>query len=171
MPELTALDILGTTFAKRLNGYAPDEVHEFLTDVANAVEALVRERGELRQRVHHLEQELSAFRDRERALQDALVAAQRSAESTVQTARSEGQRIVDEGQQLADRLVEDAHARVQKIERVISELRSRRREVRAELVRMAEMLQGVVRDDQHAESEERSTPQLAVLQRRGDRTS
>ncbi len=171
MAELTALDILGTTFGKRLNGYAPDEVHAFLTEVANTVEALVRERGELRQRVHHLEHELAAFRDRERALQDALVAAQRSAESTVTSARTEGQRIVDEGQQLADRLVEDAHARVQKIELVISELRARRREVRAELVRMAEMLQGVVHDDQHKETEERSTPQLAVLQRRGDRSS
>jgi DivIVA domain-containing protein len=171
MSELTALDILGTTFAKRLNGYAPDQVHEFLTEIANTVEGIVRERGELRQRVHHLEQELAAFRDRERALQDALVAAQRSAESTVSSARTEGQRIVDEGQQLADRLVEDAHARVQKIELVISELRARRREVRADLVRMAEMLQGIVRDDQQKEGEERSTPQLAVLQRRGERTS
>lgn len=165
MSELSPLDILGKTFAKRLNGYAPEEVHEFLTEVAGVVEDAARDRGELRQRLHRMEQELVAFREREKALHDALVAAQRSAETTVETARTEGQKIVDEGQVLADRLVEEAHKRVQNIEVVIGDLRTRRREVRAELSRLAEMLEGLVRDDQDREKRERSTPQLAVLQR------
>jgi cell division initiation protein len=165
MSELAALDILGKKFSKRVSGYSPIEVHDYLTEVANTIETLMRERGELRQHVHHLEQELTAFRERETALKEALVAAQRSAETTIEIARSEGQRIVDEGHGLAERLVEEANERSQNIERVIDDLRNRRREVRAELNRLVELLQGLIHDDQKRERDERTTPQLALLQR------
>jgi cell division initiation protein len=166
MSEFAPMDILGKKFSKRLNGYSPIEVHEYLADLARAVEEMLRERGELRQRLHGLEQELRAFREREGALKEALVAAQRSAETTIEVARSEGQRIVAEGHGLADRLITEANDRVQNIERVLSDLRMRRREIRAELNRMVELIQGLVHDDQRRESEERSAPQLASFQRR-----
>lgn len=166
MSEFAPMDILGKKFTKKLHGYAELEVHEYLTELARVVEGLLRERGELRQRVHHMEQELSAFRDRETALKEALVAAQRSAETTIEVARAEGQRIVGEGHGLAERLIEEANQRVQTIETVISDLRNRRREVRAELNRMVELLQGLIQDDQRREREEPTVPQLASFQRR-----
>jgi cell division initiation protein len=141
------------------------EVHDYLTELAKEIEGLLRERGELRQHVHHMEQELSAFRERESALKEALVAAQRSAETTIEVARVEGQRIVNEGHGLADRLVDEANNRVQNIETVICDLRNRRREVRAELSRMVELLKGLIDDDRQRESGEQSTPQLASFQR------
>jgi cell division initiation protein len=166
MSEFAPMDILGKRFSKRLQGYAQMEVHEYLTDLARVVEELLRERAELKQQVHHMEQELKAFRERETALKEALVAAQRSAETTIEVARVEGQRIVDEGHGLAERLVVEANERAQNIERVISDLRIRRREMRAELNRMVELLQGLIQDDQQRERDERSTPQLAPFQRR-----
>ena len=171
MSDFAPMDILGKRFSKKVTGYAPMEVHEYLTDLARVVEEMLRERGELRQRVHHVEQELKAFRERETALKEALVAAQRSAETTIEVARAEGQRIVSEGHGLAERLVSEANDRVQNIERVISDLRIRRREIRAELNRMVELSQGLVQDDQSREREERSTPQLATFQRRSQDTS
>ncbi len=166
MSEFAPMDILGKKFAKRLTGYAPIEVHDYLSDLARAVEELLRERGELRQRLHNLEQELRAFRERESALKEALVAAQRSAETTIEVARAEGQRIVAEGHGLAERLVAEANERVQNMERVLVDLRLRRRDVRAELGRLVEIIQGLVLDDRQREREERSTPQLAPFQRR-----
>jgi len=171
MAELSALDILGKQFNKKLRGYAPIEVHEFLSQIASAVEGLTRERGELKQRVHRLEQDLADFRERESALQDALVAAQKSAESTIEAARAESQKIIDDGHTLADRLVDEANQRAQNIEAVVAELRTRRREARSELMRQVEILEGIVRDDQKREQEERSTPQLAVMQPRNESSS
>jgi cell division initiation protein len=165
MSEFAPMDILGKKFSKKLHGYAELEVHEYLTDLARVVEGLLRERGELKQRVHHMEQELSAFRERESALKEALVAAQRSAETTIEVARSEGQRIVGEGHGLAERLVEEANQRAQNIESIITDLRNRRREVRAELNRIVELLEGIVEDDRRRERDEPSTPQLAAFQR------
>jgi len=165
MSEFAPMDILGKKFNRRFHGYSELEVHEYLTELARVIEGLLRERGELRQHVHHMDQELNAFRERESALKEALVAAQRSAETTIEVARVEGQRIVDEGQRLSDRLIDEANARVQNIETVIGDLRNRRREIRAELNRMVELLQGLIDDDQQRERGERSAPQLATFQR------
>ncbi len=165
MSEFAPMDILGKKFTKRFHGYSEIEVHDYLTELARVIEGLLRERGELRQHVHHMDQELTAFRERETALKEALVAAQRSAETTIEVARVEGQRIVDEGQRLSDRLVDEANDRVQNIETVIGDLRNRRREIRAELNRMVELLQGLIDDDQQRERGERSAPQLASFQR------
>lgn len=168
MSELTALDILGKQFSRRMRGYAPFEVHEFLSQIASSMETLSRERGELKQQLHRLQQQLAEFKERESALQEALVAAQRSAEGTLEKARAQGQHIVDEGQTLAERLLREAHGRAQNIEVHIAELRSRRREARAELMRLVQLLEGVVRDDQTREQKEPSTPQLAVLRAHAD---
>ena len=170
MSELSPLDILGKKFAVRFRGYPANEVHEYLTEIAGAMEGLMRERGELRQKVHRLEDELSSFREREAALQEALVAAQRTAESTIESARDEGQRIIADGHGLADRLVEEANERARKIDDVIQQLREKRRETRSELIRLVEILQGLVDDDRAREAEERTTPQLAVLSRSNEGT-
>jgi cell division initiation protein len=168
MGDPTPLDILGADFPRGLRGYEPNAVRAFLQHIAATMEDLLRERGELRQKVHRMEQELTAFHDREGALREALVGAQKAAETTLDTARSEAQRIVAEGHGLADRLVEEAHGRAHNIEKVIAELRSRRREVRAELMRLTELLQGLIRDDQQLEKDDRATPQIALLHRRPD---
>lgn len=171
MNELTPLDILGKTFPKRLHGYDAQTIHEFLSQVASTVEELMRNRGELRQQVRRLEVELASYKERESALQDALVAAQRSAEGTVKASRTEGQRIIEEAQALGERFIAEANQRAQNIETVIADLRGRRREVRAELMRLVELLQGMVRDDQQLEREEPPTPRLALLKRRKEASS
>jgi cell division initiation protein len=168
MSELSPLDILGKKFAIKFRGYPANEVHEYLTEIAGAMEGLTRERGELRQQVHRLENELASFRERETALHEALVAAQRTAESTMESARDEGQRIIEDGHGLADRLVEEANDRARKIDGVIQQLRERRRETRSELIRLVEILQGLIEDDRAREKEERTTPQLAVLSRKNE---
>jgi cell division initiation protein len=168
MSELSPLDILGKKFAIKFRGYPANEVHEYLTEIAGAMERLTRERGELRQQVHQLENELASFRERETALHEALVAAQRTAESTMESARDEGQRIIEDGHGLADRLVEEANERARKIDGVIQQLRERRRETRSELIRLVEILQGLIEDDRAREKEERTTPQLAVLSRKNE---
>jgi len=170
MSELSPLDILGKKFAVKFRGYPANEVHEYLTEIAASIESLTRERGELRQQVHRLETELASFREREKALHEALVAAQRTAESTVESARDEGQRIIADGHGLADRLVEEANSRARMIDSVIQQLRERRRDARSELIRLAEILQGLIEDDRAREQEERTTPQIAILSRKNEKT-
>ncbi len=169
MADLTPLDILGVDFPRSMRGFEPEAVRSFLQQLATTVEDLLRERGELRQELHRLKAELKDFHTRETALQDALVAAQKTAETTMETARTEAQRIIQEGHSLAERLIDDAMERATNVETTIAQLRARRREVRGELMRLTELLQGMIRDDQQLEDEERAAPSLAVMQRREGR--
>ena len=166
MSDLTPLDILGVDFPRGIRGYDAETVRSFLQQLASSMEEVLRERGEPRQKLHRNEQELKAYRKRENALQEALVAAQKTAEATMDNAKSDAQRIIQEGHGLADRLVDEAYGRAKNIETTISDLRSRRREVRGELMRLTELLQGFIRDDQQLEQDERSTPQITLLHRR-----
>lgn len=165
MVELSPLDVLAKSFDKDWRGYNPQQVHEFLSQIAARLEELLRERGELKQQLLRVEQDLAQFKERESALQDALIAAQHSAEHTLEQAREDAQRIIDDGHTLATSLVEDAHARAQKVELVMSELRAKRREARAELRRLAELIGGLVEDDEQLEHETSSSPQVALLRR------
>jgi cell division initiation protein len=190
MSELSPLDILGTTFSRRLHGYDPQEVHDFLSQIANQMEGLVRELRESRHAVHKLERESAYLQQQQRSVQQALLSAQESAEKTVQraegeaeqivarahdhleSARVEGQRIIDEAQGIADTIVEEATSRVRSLETLIRELRHQRREARSELLRLVETIDGVVRDDQRQEQEAPEPASLTVLRRpREERTS
>lgn len=166
MHRLTPLEIQGATFPTRLRGFDPEAVREFLHALAEQVEEEARIRGELRAQVEALSRQLEEYRTRAEALNEALIAAQKTAEATVAKAEAEAQRIITEAQALADRLVEEARQRAEAVETVIAQLKSQRRSARADLKRLAELLLGVIRDDEAAEKRESEAASLSVLRPR-----
>jgi cell division initiation protein len=163
MARLTPLEIQGASFPSKLMGWDPEAVRDFLRTIAEQVEEEARLRGELRAQVESLSKQLEEYRAQAEALNEALIAAQKTAEATVQKAESEAQRILTEAQVLADRLVEEARQRAEAVEQVIGELRLQRRSARADLKRLAELLQGLVKDDEAAEKRDAERASLALL--------
>jgi cell division initiation protein len=166
MNRLTPLEIQRASFPRKLQGVDIDAVRGFLSQVAEQVEEDARIRGELRSQVARLTQELEEHRKQSNAVNEALVAAQRTAEATVARAEAEAQRTVSEAQTLADRLIDDAIRRAENLEVVIGQLRGRRRSARADLKKLSEVLTGTVSDDESAETREAGTPALAVMRPR-----
>jgi len=166
MARLTPLEIQRAAFPRRLQGFDPDAVREFLSRLAEQVEEDARQRGELRAQIAKITREVDEYRQRADALNEALVAAQCSAEQTITKAEADAQRIVAEAQALADRLVEESAHRAENLETVTAQLRTRRRTSRADLKRLAEVLGGVVTDDEAAEQRESEVPSIAVLRPR-----
>ncbi len=166
MNRLTPLEIQRATFARRLRGHDPDAVREFLGEIAEQLEEEARTRGDLRAQVARLTQEVEEYRQRADAVNQALVAAQRTAETTVGRAETEAQRIIAEAEALADRVVDDAARRAENVELVIGQLRGRRRAARAELKRLVDVLSGTVRDDEVAEQRTSDSPTVSFLRRR-----
>lgn len=166
MHRLTPLEIQGASFPTKLRGYDPEAVREFLRGLAEQVEEEAKLRGELRAQVEMLSRQLEEYRSQSEALNEALIAAQKTAEATVAKAEAEAQRIITEAQALADRLVEEARARAEAVETVIAQLKSQRRSARADLKRLAELLAGLAKDDEAAEKRESEAASLAVLRPR-----
>jgi cell division initiation protein len=166
MNRLTPLEIQRASFPRKLHGIDPEAVRELLSQVAEQVEEEARIRGELRSQVARLTQEVEDYRQRTNAVNEALVAAQRSAEATLARSEAEAARIVSEAQALADRVIDDAIRRAENLELVIGQLKGRRRSARADLKRIAELLGGAASDDASSEEREAQAPAVTVLRPR-----
>ncbi|HUP88024.1 MAG TPA: DivIVA domain-containing protein [Longimicrobiales bacterium] len=78
MIDLTPLEVRKKKgdFRKTMRGYDPQSVDDFLDLVADRLEQLVRENAALQDRMGSVETQVADYRDRERALTEALVTAQ-----------------------------------------------------------------------------------------------
>jgi len=106
--NLTPLDIRKQEFRKTLRGYDTLGVEDFQMRVADALERAIRERQILEERVGAITEQLRVFREREKAMNEALVAAQQLRQETRATAEREGQVIVREAEMQAKRLLDEA---------------------------------------------------------------
>ena len=74
--HLTSHDVRAQEFHRVLRGYDPAQVDEFKQRMAEEIDRLVRDRVQLDERVKGMSDQLKSYRDRERAMNDALVQAQ-----------------------------------------------------------------------------------------------
>src|SRR5438445_981405 len=107
---LTPLDIRKQEFRKSLRGYDKLGVEDVRMRVADALERAIRERQVLEERVSALTEQLRVFREREKAMNEALVAAQQLRQDTRAAAEREGQVIVREAEAEAKRLLDEARS-------------------------------------------------------------
>ncbi len=108
--NLTPLDIRKQEFRKTLRGYETLGVEEFQMRVADALERAIRERSVLEERLAALTEQLRVFREREKAMNEALVAAQQLRQDTRTAAEREAQVIVREAGAEAKRIIEETRA-------------------------------------------------------------
>jgi cell division initiation protein len=106
--HLTPLDIRKQEFRKSLRGYEPIGVEDFQVRVADELERVIRDRSVLEERLAALTEQLRAFREREKAMNEALVAAQQLRAETRATAEREAQVIIREAQAEAKRILDVA---------------------------------------------------------------
>jgi len=96
--DVTPLDIRKQEFKKTLRGYETLGVEEFQMRVADALERANRERSVLEERLAALTEQLRVFREREKAMNEALVAAQQLRQETRASAEREAQAIIREAE-------------------------------------------------------------------------
>src|SRR5467141_4761996 len=106
--NLTPLDIRKQEFRKTLRGFDTLGVEDFRMRVADALERAIRERQVLEERLSALTEQLRVFREREKAMNEALVAAQQLRQDSRAAAEREGQVIVREAEAEAKRLLDEA---------------------------------------------------------------
>lgn len=131
--RLTPLDVQQRQFSSRMRGVDPHEVRQFLELCADEMEELVRETIALKEEVRARDAVIADTRDRERALQEALISAQRLAEEMKDQARKEAQIVVSEAELQGERIVQDAHARRAELLGELADLRRQTVSVQTEL--------------------------------------
>ena len=114
--RLTPLDIRRYDFGNALRGYDKARVDQFREQVAEELERLLRVNLDLEGKAKNFHEQLRAFRERDKALNDALVSAQQLRAEMREQAEREAQLIVREAQQDAEKLIDAGKAELKKIE-------------------------------------------------------
>jgi DivIVA domain-containing protein len=125
--HLTSLDVRRFDFGRALRGYNPAKVEQFRDQVAEEMERLNRINQDLDTKARSFHEQLRAFRERDKALNEALVSAQQLRAEVRDQAEREAQLLLKEAQAEGERLIEHARAEVRRMEQELDSLdRSRR---------------------------------------------
>ena len=106
--RLTPVDVRRMEFPKAMRGYDAARVDDFREQVADELERLTRANQDLEANVRSLTEQLRGFRDRDKALNDALVSAQQLRTEVRDQSEREAQLVLREAQAQADRIVQAA---------------------------------------------------------------
>ena len=135
--HLTPLDVRRFDFGRALRGYDPARVDQFRDQVADEMERLTRINQDLDQKARSFHEQLRAFRERDRALNDALVSAQQLRQDTKEQAEREAMLIVREAQGEGERLLDEVRAEVRRVQ---GELETLERALRSYLSQMRTLI-------------------------------
>ena len=160
MQDLTPLEIQKQTFARTLKGYSADEVRGYLHLVAEEIERLLQSVDRLSRENAMLRADLDEHSERERILKDTLISAQKVSEEVKANARKEAELTVKDAELLSERLVAQAMARVNELQRTIQDLKVERKVARNRLQSMLDTMQQLVVLD--AEQEANELPVTAI---------
>ena len=136
--HLTPLDVRRYDFGKAMRGYDPKRVEQFREQVAEELERLTRAVVDLDTKAKGFHEQLRAFRERDKALNDALVSAQQLRAEIRESSEREASLIVREARAAGEEQVESARAEVRRLEGQLQELERARRAHLAQLRQMAE---------------------------------
>jgi DivIVA domain-containing protein len=136
--HLTPVDARRFDFGSALRGYDKTRVDLFRDQVADELERLSRVNQELEAKAKGFHEQLRAFRERDKALNDALISAQQLRAETREQADREAQLILREARAEGERLLEAARADMRRLQTEIDSLERTRRNYLAQMRSMAE---------------------------------
>jgi cell division initiation protein len=93
MAKITIVDIQHKQFKKKLNGYDPSDVDQFLDEIIETLEDEAQQRAALEAEISDLRERISHFKAMEDSLQNTLLLAQRTADETKASAHKEADLI------------------------------------------------------------------------------
>ncbi len=112
---ITPLEIRKQDFKKKVRGYDPHEVREFLELLATEIEELLRENAGLSERVKDMDSKIEDYRRMEQILQDTLTTTQKAADELKNGAKKEAETIIANARVEAQRFLKEAQTELSKI--------------------------------------------------------
>src|SRR5687767_8782421 len=160
--RLTSVDVKHHDFRPaRLGGYEKSSVEEFRDRVAEELERLTRANQELDAKAKGFHEQLRAYRERDKALNEALISAQQLRAETREQAEREAQLILREARAEAERVVESARGEVR---RLVSEVDAIERSRRTYLAQMRSLVERQLADIEAAASARQPEPPRVSMQ-------
>lgn len=155
--RITPLDIRKQEFRKVMRGLDAEEVHAFLTTVADEYEAVLNDNKALQERLLELDDKVQEYRNMEKTLRNTLMTAERVNTEAKENARREAQLIVKEAEIEAEKTLRNIRNQQAALRQSIQELKrqkesyiSRIRMVAEAHLKFIENAERDMQDDDHA---------------------
>lgn len=136
--HLTPVDVRRYDFGSAMRGYDRQRVDQFREQLADELERLIRINGELEAKVRSVHEQLKHYRERDKAINEALVSAQQLREEVKEQAAREADLMRREAEQAAQRIVADAQRQAASMQGDVDQLDRTRRAYLAQLRAIAE---------------------------------
>ena len=131
-------EIAHKTFEKKMMGYDPDDVADFLTVVAAQMEALLQERSAFQKALKDKELQLLEYKDRDQVLKATITNASQMSDRMRADAGREAKLIITDAQQKSEIITRDAKDSLKKVYQEVADLRKARMQFEANLKAMAQ---------------------------------
>ncbi|MCS6838729.1 MAG: DivIVA domain-containing protein, partial [Bdellovibrionaceae bacterium] len=103
--KITPVELHQKVFQKSVFGYDPDEVDQYLRQIAGYLETLLSEQMALKDALREKDLQILNYKEREQSLQDAITGAKQMAEKMREDAQREARLIISDAEHKAEALV------------------------------------------------------------------
>lgn len=112
---ITAMEINTKRFEQAKPGYKPEEVDEFLNQLADQISKMTKEKEDTEKKIEVLVESIRRYKADEEALKDAMIGAQKQARAVMEEARGKADAIISEAQQKAEQIISAANVKADEI--------------------------------------------------------
>ncbi len=131
-------EIQTKTFDRKMMGYDPDQVENFLIVIAAQIEALMQEKLTLIETIKSKDLDLLNYKDRDQLLQQTMTQATQVTEKMKSDTERECKLIINDAQQKAEMITRDAKDSLRKLYSDMADLKKSRMQFEANLKAMAQ---------------------------------
>lgn len=124
--RIAPIDIAHKNFNRKVMGLDAEEVANFLRDVADQMEELVRERNALKEVARQKDIQLVEYKERDETLKATLATATRMSEQIRQDAEREAKLIVNDASHKAELVMRDGRDQLKRIYQEIADIKKLR---------------------------------------------
>lgn len=142
--NITPLDIQQKRFHTSFRGYDRAEVDNFLDQVREEMEVLLREVTELREFRQTYDERMNELKEREETVKNTVIMTQKLAEDMKENARREAAVIVKDTEIRSQKIVSSAQEEKVKLEAELHELKRRKHHFLQDVKKVIEMHQEMI---------------------------
>lgn len=136
--KIVPLDIIHKSFKRKMAGFDPDEVSQFLNAIAEELESVIHERNKLKEALREKELQILEYKDRDRILKDTITTAQQMSERIKAESDREAQLILQDAHHKAEMIVRDSRDSLKNVYRDINDLKKIKLQFEANLKAMVQ---------------------------------
>ncbi|MGN0608226.1 MAG: DivIVA domain-containing protein [Oscillospiraceae bacterium] len=133
---LSAKDINNKKFEQTRPGYKPEEVDDFLREIALQITQMQKDKEEIEKKIEVLVESVREYKKDEDALKDALIGAQKQGRAVIQEARENADKIIADAHVKADEIIGNTRVQLEKEKHCLARMQQEVSEFKSNLLAM-----------------------------------